>query len=161
MDVYGKTKSLGEVKSNNLLNLRCSIIGPEINDRLSLLEWFLSQIKGSKVNGYHHHYWNGVTTLQFAKFCEEIMLNDLFDTLRDVDNTIHLILNQTVSKFELLRIFNNVFQKDIEISGVSDIGEPINRTLKSEKYKMGSMPMEEAIIELKNYISSSETFMQN
>ena len=51
-DIYGKTKSLGEVYSHNFLNLRCSIIGPEKKGYLSLLEWFLHQPKNAEIKGY-------------------------------------------------------------------------------------------------------------
>jgi len=73
LDVYGKTKSLGEVNARHVLNIRCSIIGPELKGRLSLLEWFLSQPTGARVNGYAHHQWNGITTLQFAELCVMLM----------------------------------------------------------------------------------------
>ena len=44
-DVYGKTKSLGEVVRPGFYNLRCSIIGPEKKGHQSLLDWFLRQPK--------------------------------------------------------------------------------------------------------------------
>ena len=43
LDVYGKTKSLGECYLANIKHLRCSIIGPEVKDHRSLLDWFLGQ----------------------------------------------------------------------------------------------------------------------
>lgn len=44
-DIYGKTKSLGEVKNNNFFNLRTSIIGKELDGKFSLIEWFLNSKK--------------------------------------------------------------------------------------------------------------------
>ncbi len=44
-DIYGKSKSLGEVKSENFFNIRCSIIGKEIKNFKSLLCWFINQKK--------------------------------------------------------------------------------------------------------------------
>ena len=41
-DIYGKSKSLGEVKSENFFNIRSSIIGIELKYKYSLLEWYLS-----------------------------------------------------------------------------------------------------------------------
>lgn len=77
-DVYGMTKRLGEVKSNNFANIRCSIIGPGNKD--GLLDWFLGQ---KECQGYVHHLWNGVTTLAFAKMCLGIVKSrenpDLYD----------------------------------------------------------------------------------
>ena len=85
LDVYGKTKSLGELHVPGALNIRCSIIGPEGKGRTSLMEWFLAQPAGSTVNGFTHHLWNGVTTLQFARLCERIILTEgAFDDLAGV-----------------------------------------------------------------------------
>ena len=47
LDVYGKTKSLGEVNSPAVHHLRCSIIGPEPKAHVSLLDWFLGPPSGS------------------------------------------------------------------------------------------------------------------
>ena len=67
LDVYGKTKSLGEVHAPHVHHLRTSIIGPEPAHFVSLLEWFRRQPRGATVNGFVNHHWNGVTTLQFAR----------------------------------------------------------------------------------------------
>ena len=50
-DLYGKSKYLGEVTTGNALTLRTSIIGRELANFRSLLEWFLSQ-KGKSVRGF-------------------------------------------------------------------------------------------------------------
>src|SRR5664280_3037079 len=42
-DLYGKTKFLGEVTVANALTLRTSIIGRELTQHRSLLDWFLAQ----------------------------------------------------------------------------------------------------------------------
>jgi dTDP-4-dehydrorhamnose reductase len=39
LDVYGKSKSLGEAKGGSMMHLRVSIIGPEVDRNSSLLEW--------------------------------------------------------------------------------------------------------------------------
>ncbi len=46
IDIYGKTKSLGEVRQQGALTLRCSIIGPDPIGKEGLLVWFLSQPDG-------------------------------------------------------------------------------------------------------------------
>jgi dTDP-4-dehydrorhamnose reductase len=108
IDVYGKTKSLGEVDARNFYNIRTSIIGPD-KSNVSLLEWFLSR-KGI-VKGYCRHYWNGVTTLHFAKLCYAIIDND-----RKLPNLLHFVPKDIVSKYELLKIFADKFKKkDVRI----------------------------------------------
>ena len=69
-DVYGRTKSLGE--PNNCTVIRTSIIGEEVGQGRSLVEWIKSS-SNTTVFGFTNHYWNGVTCLQFAKICEKII----------------------------------------------------------------------------------------
>ena len=155
LDVYGKTKSLGEVISNNLLNIRCSIIGPEYKNKLSLLEWFLNQDKDCELNGYDNHLWNGVTTLQYAKLCEKIILEDIFDDLIKTSHVLHFLPNKTVTKYELLNIFNEVFKKN-HIINSTQAPVAIDRTLDSN-FKVfdeiyPKMEMKAALTELSNYM---------
>ena len=116
LDVYGKTKSLGEVRQSNFLNIRTSIIGPELTGKKSLLEWFLSNPDGTTLNGFTHHYWNGMTTLQFAQLCDRIITEGSFDKLRKINHVIHWVENESVNKYELLKIFNDVFERKININ---------------------------------------------
>ncbi len=114
LDVYGKTKSLGEVEAKNFYNIRTSIVGPDKNSKASLLEWFLSQKKNTVVNGYTNHYWNGITTLHFAKLCYAII-----DKEREIPNSFHFKPKDIVTKYELLKIFAEKFDRgDIGIEPV-------------------------------------------
>ncbi|MHA1988644.1 MAG: sugar nucleotide-binding protein, partial [Promethearchaeota archaeon] len=63
LDVYGKSKSLGEVFDGTTLIIRGSIIGPEFKKKETfLLEWFLNRKEGETISGWEHHTWNGITT---------------------------------------------------------------------------------------------------
>ena len=66
-DPYGQSKSLGEVDAPHVLNLRCSIVGPEPPPGRSLLAWVLNQPGGARLDGYANQRWNGVTTLHLAR----------------------------------------------------------------------------------------------
>ena len=67
-DIYGKTKLKGEVVHFPHLTIRTSIIGPQLTSNTGLLEWFLKQ--ENEVKGYAEVKWNGVTTLECAKFID-------------------------------------------------------------------------------------------
>ncbi len=158
LDVYGKTKSLGEVALPNFLNIRCSIIGPEPKNKVSLLEWFLSRKPEEKLTGFTHHTWNGVTTLQFAEICQSVIERGdvFFDEIVKVSPVHHLVINETVNKFELLNIFNKVFDKKFNITAVDNIGAPVDRSIASTINSLNAnklVPMEEAISNLKKYMS--------
>ncbi len=151
IDCYGKSKSLGEVLSPNWLNLRCSIVGPDSLGRRGLLEWFLSQPRAAQVNGYANHWWNGVTTLQYAELCERIIRLDRFGALRSMGGTLHYAPNEPVSKYELLTIFNEVYEQGCEIRKVNAPGPKVDRTLVSTLLKETGNPMRKAIQAMKNY----------
>jgi dTDP-4-dehydrorhamnose reductase len=103
VDVYGKTKSLGEVSGENFMQVRCSIVGKEINHKKSLFEWFKNQSTGAKLNGYVNHHWNGVKTTVFAELLAGSIISDQF-----LPGKHHLVPNDSVSKYELLNIFGKV-----------------------------------------------------
>jgi len=158
-DVYGKTKSLGEIIADNFLNIRCSIIGPEINNFNSLFEWFISQKPNSTVSGYNHHSWNGVTTLQFAQYCEDIIEKNIFGIIRKNTPVIHFTPNETVTKYRLLTIFSKVFCKKCVIRKIDNIGKPIKRDLDSEVLPIKvKTRMEEAILNLKIYLENNDIY---
>lgn len=124
LDVYGKTKSLGEVYSPAAHHLRCSIIGPEFKEPKSLMEWFLGQPRGARVNGFTNHSWNGVTTLHYAKLCAGVVKSDL--PLRHAQ---HVVPAGEVTKHELLGLFAKWFgREDVEINP-TEAGVVIDRTL--------------------------------
>ncbi|GHV90780.1 NAD(P)-dependent oxidoreductase [Spirochaetia bacterium] len=123
-DVYGKTKSLGEVISDAFLNLRCSIIGLEKNHKKSLLEWFLNQPDNVEVNGFKNHYWNGISTIAFAKICKGIIENNSW-----FHGVQHVIPDSVLLKSDMLKVFARVFNRaDININD-TDAEIAIDRTL--------------------------------
>lgn len=100
-DIYGLSKSLGEVLAPNVMNLRCSIIGNEQGTSFSLMDWFLNQDSESSVKGYVNHKWNGLTTLSFSNIISGIILQDKFSR-----GLHHLIPSNVVTKYELLALIN-------------------------------------------------------
>ena len=122
-DDYGKTKIQGEIYAPNFMNLRCSIIGPELRSRTSLFEWVRNQPEGATIYGYANHYWNGVTTQAFAEVVRGIVDQEFY-----LIGTQHLVPADQVSKYELVKmIAEKTGRTDINI--VPKIVEPINRTL--------------------------------
>lgn len=101
VDDYGKTKSLGEPK--NCMVLRTSIIGPEIHNDSSLIAWVRKQ-SGKEINGYTNHYWNGITTLQYAKVCEQIIDNGWYK-----EDLYHVVSPNSVTKYELISMINEYY----------------------------------------------------
>lgn len=107
LDVYGKTKSLGETYNKNVYHLRCSIIGPEPKAHVSLLDWFLYQPKNSQINGFTNHLWNGVTTLHFARAVSGIIKKNL-----KLPRMQHFLPADKLSKAELLKHAKKAFHRE-------------------------------------------------
>jgi len=123
-DIYGKTKSLSE--PNNCMVLRTSIIGEEIHKNASLISWVKSQ-KRKEVNGYTNHLWNGITTKQYAKVCEKIIKENLYE-----EDLFHVFSPRMVSKCTLVEMINKRFDLQIKvIPAMAD--QAIDRTLLSVK----------------------------
>ena len=155
-DIYGITKSLGEVNSGNFLNIRCSIIGNELHSHVNLLDWFLSQKTDSILKGFINHKWNGVTTLQFARLCETIIGNNDYEYLRSKNNVVHFTPNETVSKYQLLCIFQEVYNTHYLIEKV-EATKSIDRTLKSIFIDYSEVnDMKTEITHLKNFTNVSK-----
>jgi dTDP-4-dehydrorhamnose reductase len=127
-DVYGKTKSLGEVPSENVMHLRSSIIGPEVGRATSLLEWFRNQPKNAHINGFSDHLWNGITTHHFAKVSLGIVKSNCFS-----QGVHHIIPSNIVTKAHLLNIFSETYnRKDIKINEIISSNH-VDRTLSTNQ----------------------------
>ncbi|UUX92229.1 dTDP-4-dehydrorhamnose reductase family protein [Methanoplanus endosymbiosus] len=119
-DLYGRTKFLGEVNYQNSLTLRTSIIGRELNDGHSLVEWFISQ-NGRSVKGFKKAIFSGLTTLEHGNILCRI-INE-FPDLTGVWN----LASEPISKFDLLDTINKYYDLDITIE--SDDSLVIDRSL--------------------------------
>jgi dTDP-4-dehydrorhamnose reductase len=127
LDVYGKTKSLGEAHFPGMHYLRCSIIGPEPKAFVSLLEWFLGRPRGAQINGYANHHWNGVTTLHFARLCQGIISRDV-----QLPRMQHVVPSGLVTKAEMLSMFADAYDRhDIRITP-TQASTVIDRTLATD-----------------------------
>ena len=132
-DVYGKTKSLGEIDLENLVHLRVSIIGPEVGRSTSLLEWFKGQPQGAELNGFTDHLWNGITTHHFGRISHGIVSNNLVGLRKT-----HIVPKDIVTKASLLKIFSEAYNRqDIKISEVKST-KTIDRTLSTSDATLNS-----------------------
>lgn len=127
-DEYGMSKaSISkriEEEFSNTKVIRTSIIGHEDSTNVALLDWFLSQT--GSVRGYTNHYWNGLTTLEWAKQCEKILADwDAFPALNQFGTEEHY------SKYDILTIAREVYQKDIDIEAFTT-DTTVNKCLLSD-----------------------------
>lgn len=128
LDVYGKTKSLGEARLPNMYLLRCSIIGPEPSTPRYLLEWLRGQPHGATVNGYTDHLWNGLTTLSFGRLCAGIIGGGPAEA-----GLQHVIPADDVTKADLLVMMATAFGRDDIAVVPGPSPHRIDRTLRTEQ----------------------------
>lgn len=100
-NIYGLSKSLGEIKNDKDLTFRTSIIGPELKNGSGLFHWFMEQ--GGYIKGYSEAVWTGVTTLELAKAIDKAIDCNL-------TGLYHLVNNEKINKYELIKIFNKYFK---------------------------------------------------
>jgi hypothetical protein len=120
------------VFDEHFLNLRCSIIGPSPFLGEGLLEWFLKQPAGSVVSGYTNHIWHGISTYQFGQLCLKIIEGDHFDALRNESAVFHFAPNAPVTKFELLCLFKEIFEINIDIKALASDHKLYKRVLQTK-----------------------------
>ncbi len=124
-DLYGKSKYLGEVSTENALTLRTSIIGRELAQFKSLLEWFLSQ-KGKTVRGFKRVIYSGVTTNFLAQ-----LVGNLIAEYPNLSG-LYQVTGPAVSKYDLLCMLKEAFNLEVEI--VPDELEISDRSMIGEKF---------------------------
>ena len=105
--VYSQTKILGEIEDDANLTLRTSIIGPELKDNgEGLFHWFMNQ--QSDIFGFTKAIWSGVTTIELAKAVKWVIDNE-------ITGLYHVTNNSSISKYDLLKLFQKYTKKDISI----------------------------------------------
>src|ERR1017187_10642545 len=125
-DLYGRTKLLGEVTVANALTLRTSIIGRELTEHRSLLDWFLAQ-NHKTVRGYRNVIYSGVTTNHLADLVASIIQD------HHGLNGLYQVASAPISKYDLLRLLREAFQLDVQIE--PDDLEKSNRSMKCDRLR--------------------------
>ncbi|MEO8573819.1 MAG: SDR family oxidoreductase [Pyrinomonadaceae bacterium] len=126
VDLYGKSKNLGEPAGSNCLALRTSIIGHELGSAYSLVDWFLSN-RGGKVKGFANAIYSGFPTFVFAGIIDNLIRN-----YRQLSGLYH-VSSDPISKYDLLRLVNEKYGAGIEIERDEDF--KIDRSLDSTKFR--------------------------
>ncbi|HKG90850.1 MAG TPA: sugar nucleotide-binding protein [Gemmatimonadaceae bacterium] len=125
-DAYGESKRRAEAAlqaSPRCVIIRCSIVGPELGAPRSLLGWLLSQER--TVRGFVNHWWNGITTLQWARVAWQAMQS------RPHGPSARLLqpgVLPPVTKFDLLRSIARAWDSPIAV-GPAEAPAPVLRTL--------------------------------
>ena len=123
-DLYGISKSKGEILSNNSIILRTSFVGIKKNNK-NLISWFLNQKKD--IIGYKNVYFNGTTTYEIAKILHKLVLKN-----KKISGLFHFS-GKKINKYKLLLLKKNIFKKKIVIR--KNLNFFLDRSLDSTKFQ--------------------------
>lgn len=143
---YAQSKALGELNNKKDLTFRTSIIGPELNiNGIGLFHWFFNQ--KNEIKGYTNVFWTGITTLELLKAIKSSIDQDL-------KGIFHLVNNEKISKYQLLEIMNNEFDRglDIKLDGTYVVDKSLINTRTDFKFNVGTY--KSMIHEMKLWIES-------
>ena len=129
VDIYGRTKFLGELSYPNTLTLRTSIIGHELNSCLSLIDWFLSQKE--IIKGYGKAIFSGLPTVEIGRVIKDFIIP--FETL----SGLYHLSSEPISKYELLSLVSKIYNKDILIEKNNDF--IVDKSLCSSKFRRNKL----------------------
>ena len=125
VDVYGRSKLLGEVTGEGALTVRTSMIGRGLYRKTSLVDWFLAQ-KG-KVQGYRRAVFSGLTTRELARVIRMIL-----EKHPQASGLYHLSA-APINKYDLLTKLRERLAAQVDIVPVD---EPrIDRSLDSTRFR--------------------------
>lgn len=125
MDIYGKSKYLGETLYPHTVTLRTSTIGHELESSYGLLNWFLAQDKQCK--GYKRAIFSGLPTVFFAKVVRDIVI-----PREDLSGLYH-VAGKAINKYKLLCLIAEIYKKSIDI--IPDDDFVIDRSLNDQKFR--------------------------
>lgn len=100
---YGYSKSIGEPLNCTLI--RTSIIGLELKNKKSFMEWVLSSVQNKKfIDCWDNHIWNGITCLEYCELLYEIIKNNCF-----WKGVKHFYSPNVISKYDLAKLIVEIF----------------------------------------------------
>ena len=125
LDLYDRSKLLGEVTGEGAITLRTSMIGLSLNRKTSLIDWFLAQ-KG-RITGYRKAIFSGFTTRELAR-----IIARLIERHPQASGLYH-VSAAPISKYELLTGLRERLGMKLEIVPAD---EPrIDRSLDSTRFR--------------------------
>jgi dTDP-4-dehydrorhamnose reductase len=124
-DLYGKSKFLGEVQTSNALTIRTSIVGRELYQYQSLLEWFRRQ-EGKQVTGYTKAIYSGVTTNHLAD-----VVSWLIDDYPKLSG-LYQVVSSPINKYDLLCKFRSAYRLNVDIVPID--GEVCDRSMLGKRF---------------------------
>ena len=125
LDVYGRSKLLGEVAGDGAITLRTSMIGRGLTRKGGLIDWFLAQ--RAPIQGYRNAIFSGLTTRELGR-----VIGLVIEKHPKASGLYH-VSAEPISKFDLLTKLRTRLGSGPEIVPAD---EPrIDRSLDSTRFR--------------------------
>ena len=108
VDLYGRSKLLGETSVEEGLTIRTSIVGRQVAGSTSFFEWILGS-RGQRVRGFDQAVYSGLTTMALAR-----TLSDVLERHGELSG-VWQVAADPITKFELIVRLNELLDLDIEV----------------------------------------------
>ena len=108
IDLYGRSKLLGETDEDEGLTLRTSIVGRQLSGHNSLFEWARSS-RGGRVRGFNRAVYSGLTTMALAEMVDKVILShpDL--------TGVWQVASAPITKYRLLQCLDERLALELDI----------------------------------------------
>lgn len=131
MDVYGRSKALGEVDAPNVVNVRTSFIGAEHG----LFTWVCDN-NGNEIDGWRMAFWSGSTVQEVARNLASFL----------TPQPIHHLAATKLNKYEVIKFIIDALNLDIDVRAVNNPW--IDRGLSPTVWMKSVLQLEDDIHEL-------------
>lgn len=128
IDLYGRTKYLGEVDYPHTITLRTSIIGHELDGAHSLIGWFMAQT--GSIKGFRKAIFSGLPTVEIAR-----VIRDYVFPCPELHGVYH-VSAAPINKFDLLTLVAQIYSKTIDICADDQL--VIDRSLDASRFHMAT-----------------------
>lgn len=143
---YGKTKSLGELENAKNLVIRSDFIGPDMSKQgTGLFNWIMTA--GKELVGYSRAIFNGVSSLEFAKFLDFAIKNN-------ITGQYHLFAADSLSKADFIRAVSKVFHLGISVADADRVTIDTRLCTHRTDVNYSQKTYEQQLTELKEWVET-------
>lgn len=114
VDLYGRSKILGELNNAHVLTVRTSFVGREIKTFTNLFEW-VQRCRSNKIVGYKQVIYSGLTTQAISEVIEKLIFD--FSALTGLWH----VSSEPISKYDLICLLNNSLNLKLDIESSEEI----------------------------------------
>ena len=126
VDLYGRSKLLGETAPEEGLTIRTSIVGRQLTGSTSFFEWILSN-RGQRVRGFDRAVYSGLTTMGLARTISRVIQEH-----RDLSG-VWQIASEPITKYDLIVRLNELLGLGIDVD--RDVEMECDRSLDGSRFE--------------------------